>query len=353
MPYLINDKTDEVYITPKGFSVEEVLPSKNYILNYDKDKGVYLLKGAAPFKIPTKIYGGDYIKSKAKDYIKTFKTLNRDLGILLRGVKGTGKTLLAKSICLEADLPVIMISEGFVGSDFLTFLSSIDCPCIIFIDEFEKLYGVDQHTLKDSQDSLLSLMDGSISSGNKIFILTANDGNLASSLLGRPGRIRYDESFDSITEEVKEEVIQDLLKDKSKKEELERIISHLPVLNLDSLVSLLEEINLFPNIKMVELANRLNIYPEGGYYIATWSEGNSVSLGGGKGRTTTCIIEDSNPLSSDYINLPNQVTLKGNSYISMSETKLISISPKGEVVLRYQDTDVTFTPFKREKFRFK
>ena len=78
-----------------------------------------------------------------KDVMTTttsFKGRKGNLGILLEGLKGTGKSLQAKHLCKNAGLPVILFTADWHGPTLEKFLARIKQSAILFFDEFEKIY---------------------------------------------------------------------------------------------------------------------------------------------------------------------------------------------------------------------
>lgn len=136
-----------------------------------------------------KIYGSH--PKKVEKVMKTFKAVNRNLGVILSGRKGSGKSLFVRILSQEVlsnGMPVIIVSGCYPGiSDFI---SSIEQEVLVVFDEFEKVFGHtdDEH---DPQNELLPLFDG-IDNGKKLFVITCNDTNLLNDcLLNRPGRFHY------------------------------------------------------------------------------------------------------------------------------------------------------------------
>lgn len=76
--------------------------------------------------------------------------------------------------------------------DMINYLSTnINFECIFFFDEKE---------FKESS-VILSFMDGVYNSiHRKVFLLTTNKLDVNNTLIGRPSRIRYRKSFDSLSE---------------------------------------------------------------------------------------------------------------------------------------------------------
>ena len=122
-------------------------------------------------------------------------------GALLVGSPGTGKTLLAKAVAGEANVPFFSISgsdfeEMFVGvgasrvRDLFQQASKV-APCIIFIDEIDAVghkrnerLGYNDQTL----NSLLGEIDGFDSSKGIVILAATNRPEILDKALLRPGR---------------------------------------------------------------------------------------------------------------------------------------------------------------------
>src|SRR5690606_34988668 len=108
-----------VQFTAGGFKTLEKLPKKVMLLQFNEKKNEFYLEIQKEFTLPAKIYGN--VQELSKRYLNTFKKGNKNLGILLKGIKGSGKSLLAKAICINSNLPVIIISAPFGGDLFHSF----------------------------------------------------------------------------------------------------------------------------------------------------------------------------------------------------------------------------------------
>jgi cell division protease FtsH len=126
-------------------------------------------------------------------------------GVLLMGSPGTGKTLLARAIAGEADVPFFHIS----GSDFVEMFVGVgasrvrdlfvqgkkNAPCIIFIDEIDAVgrhrgagLGGGHDEREQTLNQLLVEMDGFESNEGVILISATNRPDVLDPALLRPGR---------------------------------------------------------------------------------------------------------------------------------------------------------------------
>jgi hypothetical protein len=182
-------------------AVLEALPPSIYEVRYEKEKGFFLIAVDGSLAVSEKFYGD--VEAMTDRVMLSFERMEGNLGVLLSGPKGLGKTLTVKNICkaaLERGLPVIMVKENF--SNLASFIDSICQPCVIVLDEFEKLYPnrrKTEHDELEGQDSLLNMFDSALAS-RKLFLLTCNDvRNISEYLLNRPGRLHYHFKMNRLT----------------------------------------------------------------------------------------------------------------------------------------------------------
>ena len=231
----------------------QTLPQGNYILKRDPRSGEYYLNKKESFVMPSKVYGDHSIVDR---WLKSWKiNSSKNLGILLSGVKGSGKTITAQKFCMDSELPVIMINEPFEGTDFVDFITDPKLgECIIFIDEFEKIYN------RDNQHDMLSLMDGNYNT-KLIFLLTVNEERINDYLINRLNRIKYRKMYGDLEFEIMEEVIEDMLVNKEHKPSIYEFFEKVNMRTFDLLTNLIKEMNLF-NEDAIQCGMHLNLRPE-------------------------------------------------------------------------------------------
>lgn len=144
----------------------------------------------------------DFLKNPAK-YIQVGARIPK--GILLEGSPGTGKTLLAKAIAGEANVPFFSIS----GSDFVEMFVGVgasrvrdlfaeakkNTPCIIFIDEIDAVarrrgtgMGGGHDEREQTLNQLLVEMDGFGANEGIIVMAATNRVDILDPAILRPGR---------------------------------------------------------------------------------------------------------------------------------------------------------------------
>ena len=176
--------------------------SKAKLLQEDKKKVTF-----------TDVAGCDEAKEEVKEIVdflknpKKFQEIGGRIpkGCLMIGAPGTGKTLLAKAIAGEADVPFFSIS----GSDFVEMFVGVgasrvrdmfdqakkNAPCLIFIDEIDAVgrqrgagLGGGNDEREQTLNALLVEMDGFESRDGIILVAATNRPDVLDSALLRPGR---------------------------------------------------------------------------------------------------------------------------------------------------------------------
>jgi hypothetical protein len=238
-----------------SLDIHDRLPAGNYVIKQDQFGNLYL-EQVEDFEIKGKKYG-DSDSNRDRIY-NTFMDRSASTGIMLTGEKGSGKTMLAKSLaikCAEAGNPTILINQPWRGDAFNKLLQDIQQPCMVLFDEFEKVYD------SDEQEEMLTLLDGVFPS-KKLFVLTCNDKwRVNTHMRNRPGRIFYMLDFKGLDEEFVREYCEDNLKNRDHIDGVVTMAGLFAEFNFDMLKALVEEMNRY-NETAQEAMKMLNAKPE-------------------------------------------------------------------------------------------
>lgn len=255
------------------------LPAGAYQVNFSQQSG-FFLTGYDEITITEKVYGVH--TEKVTKVLNSFKVFERNLGVILSGAKGIGKSLFGKMLSVEAiaaGYPLIIVNQYIPGiADYLT---SIQQEVVVFFDEFDKTFYSkgDRDSMSDPQSEMLTLFDG-LSQGKKLFIVTCNElNNLNNYLVNRPGRFHYHFRFDYPSAEQIREYLEDKIPE-SAYGQIDKVITFARKidLNYDCLRAIAFELTLgIPFEEAIKDLNILNLSRES--YIA-----NLVFADGGKCR---------------------------------------------------------------------
>lgn len=167
-------------------------PVQSYIVRFDKMQGFYLEKYTDLEVNEEKVYGVH--NEKVKKVFDAFQSFERNLGVILSGAKGIGKSLFARMLSIKAvenGYPLIVVDRFIPG--IASYLESIEQEVVVLFDEFDKTFGEVKVSENQAtpQSTLLSLFDG-VSGGKKLFVVTCNELRyLNDFLINRPGRFHY------------------------------------------------------------------------------------------------------------------------------------------------------------------
>lgn len=193
-----------------------------------------------PYPLPKKIYGDP--KKRMKRIFKAWESRGKNTGVLLSGLKGSGKSLLLKMCCnrgLKQELPVFIIDSAVgIGAKFEV-LRKVEQRGIILFDEFEKTFS-DPH----AQAECLSFLDG-LDSSNFLILFSVNTLRINENLLHRPGRIYYHYNYTGLQGDVIEEILEDNLKDEDQIDDTLDALETVEDVSFDVVTSLVHEMNTF------------------------------------------------------------------------------------------------------------
>lgn len=236
-----------------GLIIHDQLPSQVYQVNFNPLTGPFLSK-YSDIEVNEKIYGVH--EAKVNKVLNAYKQFQRNLGVILSGDKGIGKSLFAKLLAIECasrGMPVVIVSSYFPG--IADYIASIEQEVMVMFDEFDKTFSMKDG---DAQAEMLTLFDG-LAQGKKMYVITCNClTGLNDYLVNRPGRFHYHFRFQYPTPEE----IRQYLSDKLNKEywgEIEKVVTFAAKVdvNYDCLRAIAFELN--NGIEFEEAVLDLNI----------------------------------------------------------------------------------------------
>jgi SpoVK/Ycf46/Vps4 family AAA+-type ATPase len=239
-------KSAGTYSFYNEIEINKTLSPGVYTIEWDGYFNCYL-KDGEPLTVPEKLY--DVEKPFREQVVNSFRKIPRNLGVLLSGYKGQGKSVTAKLLCKELNIPVLMITRQVPKEvNLLNQLNVLKQEYILFIDEFEKIFkkssnSNDGEKKYHTDDVFLSIMDGGLSSTyKKLFLLTTNS-EIGDYFINRPSRIRYYKNYQFIPESLYTMIVNDKLENKEFENDLREHLS-LNDCTIDLLCSIIEEINI-------------------------------------------------------------------------------------------------------------
>jgi len=331
----------------EALDITDQLPAGNYIIQKNEMTGELFLEKIDSFQPIGKVYG-DSLKNTSR-IVNTFLDRPSTTGVMLTGEKGSGKTLLTKNVCMalaEQNIPTIVINAPWCGDKFNNFIQSIEQPCAILFDEFEKTYD------RDQQEMILTLLDG-VFPTKKLFLLTCNDKwRVDSHMRNRPGRIFYMMDFKGLDADFIREYCNDKLNNKIHIESIVNVGSLFAEFNFDMLKALIEEMNRYNESPQEALA-MLNAKPEFDsgteYEINIVHNGKKVEYGRGK--------FEGNPLQPKGIPVEFDTNPDDDDsdweYKVFNPNTLVKVDAnKGEFIFEDNGTTLTLTRVKKQSYRY-
>ena len=181
------------------------------VLSFGQNKSKIVAEGDVKVRF-NDVAGADEAKEELVEVVEFLKTPAKytaiggkiPKGVLLVGAPGTGKTLLAKAVAGEANVPFFRMS----GSDFVEMFVGVGAarvrdlfkqarekaPCIIFIDELDAIGKSRMNAMATNDEreqtlnQLLVEMDGFDSTTGVIILAATNRPEVLDPALLRPGR---------------------------------------------------------------------------------------------------------------------------------------------------------------------
>ena len=241
-------------IIPKPLGTDyDLIAGKIYSLNEDKYCDDLYLKEDKDFEFPERYYLNSDDNRFINKVVNTFNnTTKLTTGVLLSGLKGSGKTLMAKKIAVSSNLPIIVVNQNVSANDIEPFFAKINTDVCVIFDEIDKYW---------STRYLLGFLDGVKPSCKKLVLCTCNDEDEIDEYLNdRCSRIRYKKSFNCLTKDVIEGIMNDVLTNKEKaKSVTEFIYSAIKVVSYDNVMMFAEEVKNNPDESYETILADMNI----------------------------------------------------------------------------------------------
>ena len=242
-----------IVVKPQGadYNLE---PGKVYDLNWNRYADTYEFSENGDLNLPDKIYNLKKDASFKKRVLNYFNASGaQTTGVMLAGVKGTGKTVLAKVIAKESKLPIIVVDGEYPGRKLNKFFKGFKTPVCVIFDEIEKKWDTSE---------MLEFLDGVEATAKKLVLMTCNKLSLVSEYMqDRCSRVRYVRKYGARDNE---ELIRSLVEDNGIKnidEVTNYIISKMCILSIDNVLAFIKEIKLLENENMTldEIIEDMNI----------------------------------------------------------------------------------------------
>lgn len=167
---------------PKGADYE-LINGGVYDLKWDRYEGHAIFTENGKLNLPDKVYELEEDITFKTRVLNNFNKNDKSVGIMLAGTKGTGKTMLAKVIAKESNLPIIIVDSQYPANRLVTFFKQFTTPVCIIFDEIEKNFDT---------SSMLDFLDGVEKTTKKLVLMTCNNLNRVSEYLqDRCSRVRY------------------------------------------------------------------------------------------------------------------------------------------------------------------
>lgn len=255
--------------------------AKIYTVVQADEKNSILQETNLNYKIDFKVYGpsrGDIEKA-----FTTFGEMKKgNLGILLSGMAGAGKTVfikLAIAKALELSYPVVIVKKPTYG--LFELLNTINVPYLLVMDEMEKFFSPGWNDRVDSeltQKQLLLILDGLSAGAKRMTLASANSTSAMSSyFFRRPGRFFYHLRFGIPTVDVIKEYVDDHVRP-DYRQHMNEIVGFCTFVGLsfDSLKAYTYELD--HGTSMKEIMRTLNVVYGSGQADTDGSENNLPGL---------------------------------------------------------------------------
>lgn len=239
----------------------DLTPGMVYSIDVDRYTDAISLEETSGLSLPSKVYCTQRDERFIDKVINSYNLSESGFtGVMLAGLKGSGKTVMAKVIANKSGLPIINIDKNIRPHILRNIVEKLGDTSVCFLfDELDKV-------LADYDDSvLLQVLDGSDTKGKHMILFTCNDDDeISEYLIDRCSRIRYWRKFDEMSPSLIMEVLNDKLNDKKEVKSLTDFIKdNFEVCSFDNIASFVKEANDYPTVTYEELFEDMNLSSKG------------------------------------------------------------------------------------------
>ncbi|UVX36351.1 MAG: protein of unknown function (DUF815) [Bacteriophage sp.] len=239
----------------------DLTPGMVYNISVDRYTDAISLEETSGLSLPSKVYCTQRDERFIDKVINSYNLSESGFtGVMLSGLKGSGKTVMAKMIANKSGLPIVNIDKSIRPHILRNLVEKFGDTSVCFLfDELDKV-------LEDYDDSfLLQVLDGSDTKGKHMILFTCNnDSEISEYLIDRCSRIRYWREFDEMSPSLIMEVLNDKLNDKKEVKSLTDFIKdNFEVCSFDNIVSFVKEANNYPTTTFEELFEDMNLSSKG------------------------------------------------------------------------------------------
>ena len=222
----------------------DLIPGTVYNIIVDSYTDTVSLQESGKLPLPSKVYCTSRDERFIDKVVNSYNLSESGFtGVMLAGLKGSGKTVMAKMIANKSGLPIVNIDKNIRPHILRNIVEMLGDTSVCFLfDELDKV-------LADYDDSfLLQVLDGN------------DDSEISEYLIDRCSRIRYWREFEEMSPSLIMEVLNDKLDDKKEVKSLTDFIKdNFEVCSFDNIVSFVKEANNYPTTTFEELFEDMNL----------------------------------------------------------------------------------------------
>ena len=227
---------NDVFTADSNLKKSRTLPANTYLVSGDDELRLTVIDNF----VPVQAEGQTHAKRKEL-IINAFQNrTGKNTGILMSGMRGTGKSFLLRD----------------TAEALKNLLDNMTESAVVVFDEFEKTYAKEENL-----NTLLPLFDGT-SNSQHLFLLTTNESLSSKYFYNRPGRILYHFVYNKLEIDEVVALCEKMLH--NKEQHMKHIVMLAKMANIfsyDMLLTIIDELNNNEQLDLNTLLEYLNIIP--------------------------------------------------------------------------------------------